>query len=73
MSGVIEADSESILEASASLNEYRDPLVVSDVADILQVSERTIYRLVERGELEAVKIGHRLYFRKQALAQKLGF
>lgn len=36
-------------------------LSVADVAEVLYVSKMTVYRLVERGELPALKINKRTY------------
>lgn len=55
----------------AALGAYSDLLTVEDVAEVLHVSTRTIYRFVEEDELPYLRVGHRLYFPKQRLAQKL--
>ena len=36
-------------------------LTVEEVAEKLRLGERTIYRLIERGELKAVKISRKAY------------
>jgi len=54
------------------LEKYNDLLTVADMAEVLQVSTRTIYRLIESGELCSVRIGRRLYFPKDAMVTALG-
>lgn len=58
-------------QPAGALALYADLLTVDDVADVLKVSTRTIYRFVEANELPYVRVGHRLYFPKRRLAQKL--
>ena len=43
-------------------------LTVAEVADILRVHPRTVYRLVKRGELAAVKIRADLRFSSDVFA-----
>ena len=51
---------------------YGDLLTVEDMAEVLSVSTRTIYRLVDGGELSAVRLGRRLYFPRKAIIAALG-
>ena len=44
-----------------------DLLTAKQVAEYLQLSQRSIYRLLERGELPATKIGGQWRFRKSAI------
>jgi PTS system nitrogen regulatory IIA component len=44
-----------------------DLLTAKQVAEYLQLSQRSIYRLLERGELPATKIGGQWRFRKAAI------
>jgi PTS system nitrogen regulatory IIA component len=44
-----------------------DLLTAKQVAEYLQLSQRSIYRLLERGELPATKIGGQWRFRKTAI------
>lgn len=53
------------------LAQYKDLLSVSNMAEVLGVSQRTIYRLVDNDELPAVKVGRRLYFPRQSLIKAL--
>lgn len=42
-------------------------LTVPDVAEWMHVSEKTVYRLVRRGELEAFKVGAAVRIRRSAV------
>ena len=44
-----------------------DLLTAKQVGEYLQLSQRSIYRLLERGELPATKIGGQWRFRKAAI------
>jgi excisionase family DNA binding protein len=44
-----------------------DLLTARQIAEYLQLSQRSIYRLLERGELPATKIGGQWRFRKAAI------
>ena len=57
--------------ASVPLDRYSDLLNVEDMAEILQVSSRTIYRLIDREELPSVKVGRRIYFPKRQVIDRL--
>ena len=48
-----------------------DLLTVDNMAEVLDTSSRTIYRLVEKGELPSVKVGRRLYFPKRMVIETL--
>ena len=48
-----------------------DLLTVDNMAEVLDTSSRTIYRLVEKGELPYVKVGCRLYFPKCQVIEAL--
>lgn len=48
-----------------------DLLTVDNMAEVLNTSSRTIYRLVEKGELPHVKVGRRLYFPKYQVVEAL--
>ncbi len=48
-----------------------DLLTVDNMAEVLDTSSRTIYRLVEKGELPYVKVGRRLYFPKCQVIEAL--
>lgn len=48
-----------------------DLLTVDNMAEVLDTSSRTIYRLVEKGELPSVKVGRRLYFPKCQIIEAL--
>ena len=53
------------------IDDFGDILTVKDMAELLQASQRTIYRMVDRDELPAVKIGQKLYFPKPLIRQVL--
>lgn len=42
-------------------------LTVAEVADMLRVSNMTVYRLIKRGELTAIRVGKNYRIRQQAL------
>ncbi|MBX6363503.1 MAG: PTS sugar transporter subunit IIA [Gemmatimonadetes bacterium] len=48
-----------------------DLLTTRQLAEYLQLSERTIYRLLERGEIPALKVGGQWRFRKSAVDEWL--
>jgi PTS system nitrogen regulatory IIA component len=45
----------------------RDLLTAKQLAEYLQLSQRSVYRLLERGELPATKVGGQWRFRKAAI------
>lgn len=49
----------------------RQLLTPSEVADLLQLSKATIYRLAESGDLPAIRIGRAVRFRREAIEQLL--
>ncbi len=49
------------------LAKYSDLLTVDDMAEVLDASTRTIYRMADKDELPHVKVGRRLYFPKNRL------
>ena len=42
-------------------------LTVAEVADVLRVSTMTVYRLIQRGELAALRVGRSYRIRASAL------
>lgn len=54
------------------LADYGDLLTVDDMAELLDTSTRTIYRLCDKDELPYRKIGRRLYFPKHEMIEFLG-
>ena len=54
-----------------SLSDYGYLMTVIDVAELLGVSLRTVYRLAEAGELPCVKIGRRWYFPREQFGDLL--
>lgn len=54
------------------LSKYGDLLTVDDMAELLDTSTRTIYRLCDKDELPYRKIGRRLYFPKHEMIEFLG-
>lgn len=54
----------------------RDPIVIADAAQVaayLQVSPRTVQRLVDRGKLKPTPLGGRRFFRWRDLLASLGW
>ena len=48
----------------------RDPvLTVSEVAEFLRVNERVVYRLAQKGEIPAFKVGGSWRFQRSAIEQ----
>lgn len=56
---------------AAPLAAYPDLLTVDDMAEILDATPRTIYRLSSAGELPKVRVGRRLYFPKRLVIEAL--
>ena len=54
------------------LAKYGDLLTVDNMAELLDTSTRTIYRLCDKDELPYRKIGRRLYFPKREMIEFLG-
>lgn len=48
-----------------------DLLTVENMAEVLDTSTRTIYRLADSDELPHVKVGRRLYFPKRQVIEAL--
>lgn len=44
---------------------------MENMAEVLDVSDRTVYRLVEKDELPSVKVRRRLYFPKHLIIEAL--
>lgn len=57
--------------AGGPLAQYGDLLTVENMAEVLDVSDRTVYRLAEKDELPSVKVGRRLYFPKHLVIEAL--
>lgn len=56
----------------APLADYPDLLTVAHMAEILDATERNVYRLVDRGELPFhVRVGRRIYFPKRLVIEAL--
>ena len=63
---------DSVLTPTKPLSKYEnDLLTVENMAEVLDASVRTIYRLAENDELPCVKVGRRLYFPKNRLIEVL--
>ena len=63
---------DSVLAPTKPLSKYEsDLLTVENMAEVLDASTRTIYRLAEGGDLPCVKVGRRLYFPKNRLIEAL--
>ena len=48
-----------------------DVMTTRELAEYLRLSERSVYRLLERGEIPAVKVGGQWRFRKSAVDEWL--
>lgn len=57
--------------STTPLSQYGDLLTVDNMAEVLDVSTGTVYRLTDGGELPSVKVGRRLYFPKHLLIEAL--
>ena len=44
-------------------------LCIEEVAQLLRISERSVYRLMHRGELASLKVGHRTLVEPQEVRQ----
>lgn len=69
--GSTSTSSEAQTASRKPLAQYGDLLTVDNMAEVLDVSTRTIYRLADGGELPSVKVGRRLYFPKHLLIETL--
>ena len=47
----------------------KDILTIKQVAEYLQVTERTLYRLAQQGKIPAFKVGNSWRFRREDLDQ----
>lgn len=54
------------------LENYPDILNVSDVAQILKVGHRSVYKLIHTGDLYSRKIGREFKIPKQSLINYIG-
>lgn len=64
--------SPALVALPSPLSKYGDLLTVDDMAELLDTSTRTIYRLCDKDELPFRKIGRRLYFPKHEMIEFLG-
>ena len=55
-----------------ALEGYGALMTVEEVAELLSVSTRTVYRFVKQGDLPCVRVGHRIYFTRTAMIERLG-
>ena len=51
------------------MNKVREILTVAQVANYLQISKKSVYKLVQQGELPASKVLNRLRFSKEVVDQ----
>lgn len=58
-------------EYAKALSAYPTALTVKEVSEILRVSTKTIYKLIGRGELPAIKIGRENRVSKEILISYL--
>lgn len=64
--------SPALADLPLPLSKYGDLLTVENMAELLDTSTRTIYRLCDKDELPYRKIGRRLYFPKHEIIEFLG-
>lgn len=58
-------------ERGPDVNRKRTMLTATEVADYLRVHVMTVYRLVQRGDLPAIRVGKRWRFRRDHVDQWL--
>jgi excisionase family DNA binding protein len=58
-------------ESPRALTEYPDVLLPREVADLLRVSTRTVYRAINEGALPAIRVGRRVVVPRRALERLL--
>jgi len=46
------------------LSNYNDLLTASEVAEIIRVNKSTVYKLIKRGDIKAIKLGREYKFPK---------
>lgn len=49
------------------VKEYPNALSVSEVAEILRICKKTVYKLIHKGEIHAVRIGSEFRVSKRSL------
>lgn len=54
-----------------NLTQYPDVLSVADIQDILKIGRKSVYKLIENGELYAVRPGKSFLISKKSLIQYL--
>jgi excisionase family DNA binding protein len=60
-----------LLRRSGANFQPNEPLRVSDVAKLLRLSRATVYRLVDRGELPAFRVGNSIRFHPEELRDRI--
>jgi excisionase family DNA binding protein len=61
---------QSMTALDASSETVLEPLLcIDEVAELLRISERGVYRLMRRGELCGLKVGHRTLVEQQEVRQ----
>lgn len=58
-------------EYAKSLHSYSEALTVKEAADILRVCTKTIYKIINSGELPAVKVGREMRIAKSNIIDYL--
>lgn len=58
-------------EYAKSLHSYPEALTVKEAAEILRVCTKTIYKIINSGELSAVKIGREMRIAKSNIIDYL--
>ncbi len=62
---------QGLIRGTMNKDEYPEIMNVSEVADLLRVSNQTIYNLVKSGQLPATKIGREWRFSREKILQIL--
>ncbi len=56
---------QGLIQGTLNQSEYPEAMNLDEVADLLRVSNQTVYNLVKRGELPATKIGREWRFSRE--------
>lgn len=59
------------MEYKKALSSYPEALIASEVAEILRVCTKTVYKLIRQGEIPAVKVGRENRVSKSVLISYL--
>ena len=62
---------QSLIRGTMSLEDYPQVMNVEEVADLLRVSNQTVYNLARAGKLPAVKVGREWRFDREKILEAL--